>query len=82
MEKLAGDTHIERVPTSTLAMEKGLPVTADEDTLSKPDKGIKLDYSGAVKKTDPAEIKLVRKLDLWIMPMQVSRVHITPGSIH
>lgn len=25
------------------------------------------DYSGAAKKTDPAEIKLVRKLDLWIM---------------
>lgn len=25
------------------------------------------DYSGATKKTDPAEIKLVRKLDLWIM---------------
>lgn len=25
------------------------------------------DYSGAVAKTDPAEIKLVRKLDLWIM---------------
>lgn len=27
-----------------------------------------LDYSGAHKKTDPAEIKLVKKLDLWIMP--------------
>lgn len=27
------------------------------------------DYAGAVAKTDPAEIKLVRKLDLWIMPM-------------
>ncbi|KAK8100392.1 major facilitator superfamily domain-containing protein [Apiospora kogelbergensis] len=26
------------------------------------------DYSGAHRKTDPAEIKLVRKLDLWIMP--------------
>lgn len=25
------------------------------------------DYSGAVAKTDPEEIKLVRKLDLWIM---------------
>lgn len=25
------------------------------------------DYSGAVAKTDPAEIKLVRKLDLFIM---------------
>jgi hypothetical protein len=27
----------------------------------------KLDYSGAHAKTSPAEIKLVRKLDLWIM---------------
>jgi hypothetical protein len=27
------------------------------------------DYSGAVAKTDPAEIALVRKLDRWIMPM-------------
>ncbi|KAK2025459.1 major facilitator superfamily transporter [Colletotrichum zoysiae] len=27
-----------------------------------------VDYSGAAAKTDPAEIKLVRKLDLWIMP--------------
>lgn len=26
------------------------------------------DYSGAQKKTDPVEISLVRKLDLWIMP--------------
>jgi MFS family permease len=26
------------------------------------------DYSGASNKTDPAEIKLVRKLDTWIMP--------------
>ncbi|KAE8149177.1 major facilitator superfamily domain-containing protein [Aspergillus avenaceus] len=26
------------------------------------------DYSGARKKTDPVEIRLVRKLDLWIMP--------------
>ncbi|KAJ5585747.1 hypothetical protein N7450_005534 [Penicillium hetheringtonii] len=27
-----------------------------------------VDYSGATKKTDPDEIRLVRKLDLWIMP--------------
>ncbi|CAH0033155.1 unnamed protein product [Clonostachys rhizophaga] len=27
-----------------------------------------LDYSGATKKTDPAEIALVRKLDRWILP--------------
>lgn len=28
-----------------------------------------LDYSGAHEKTDPREIKLVRKLDIWIMPI-------------
>ena len=28
----------------------------------------RLDYSGAHKKTDPKEIKLVKKLDCWIMP--------------
>lgn len=28
-----------------------------------------VDYSGATKKIDPVEIKLVRKLDMWIMPM-------------
>lgn len=27
------------------------------------------DYSGAHEKIDPVEIKLVRKLDLWIMPI-------------
>ena len=29
----------------------------------------KVDYSGAHEKTDPKEIALVRKLDIWIMPM-------------
>ncbi|KAL1647643.1 hypothetical protein SLS61_007273 [Didymella pomorum] len=29
----------------------------------------KIDYSGAHEKTDPREIALVKKLDLWIMPM-------------
>lgn len=31
--------------------------------------GAKVDYSGAHEKTDPAEIALVKKLDIWIMPM-------------
>ncbi|KAI4946759.1 hypothetical protein J4E91_006931 [Alternaria rosae] len=30
---------------------------------------VKGDYSGAVAKTSPEEKKLVRKLDIWIMPM-------------
>ncbi|RSL93965.1 hypothetical protein CEP52_012927 [Fusarium oligoseptatum] len=32
------------------------------------DKKTNGDYSGAAAKTDPEEIKLVKKLDLWIMP--------------
>ncbi|KER00328.1 hypothetical protein AUEXF2481DRAFT_61039 [Aureobasidium subglaciale EXF-2481] len=37
------------------------------DDLEKPQ--TKKDYSGVAAKTDPAEIKLVKKLDRWIMPM-------------
>lgn len=39
----------------------------DEESDGK--RNVNLDYSGAHAKTDPAEIKLVRKLDIWIMPM-------------
>lgn len=39
-----------------------------EDLLEKEDaKAVAADYSGAVAKTDPVEIKLVRKLDTFIM---------------
>jgi hypothetical protein len=40
-----------------------------EFKLDEEKKGAVFDYSGAHEKTDPAEIALVRKLDLWIMPM-------------
>ncbi|CEN61284.1 Putative Permease of the major facilitator superfamily [Aspergillus calidoustus] len=40
------------------------PSVVDE----KPDLRARGDYSGAQEKTDPVEIRLVRKLDLWIMP--------------
>ncbi|KAL3495508.1 major facilitator superfamily domain-containing protein [Aspergillus germanicus] len=39
-----------------------------EDTIDQEKQQQAGDYSGARKKTDPAEIRLVRKLDLWIMP--------------
>lgn len=39
----------------------------DEETLKQPTE--RLDYSGAAAKTDPVEIKLVKKLDGYIMPM-------------
>jgi hypothetical protein len=38
--------------------------TVENDDEIRKERG---DYSGAVKKTDPAEVKLVRKLDIWIM---------------
>ncbi|KAM0334509.1 hypothetical protein ACHAQA_001538 [Verticillium albo-atrum] len=46
--------NIERINSNTGVDEKPAPVT--------------LDYSGAAAKTDPVEIKLVKKLDRWIMP--------------
>jgi hypothetical protein len=38
-----------------------------ELTVGEEGKRVSVDYSGAHAKTDPAEIKLVRKLDKWIM---------------
>jgi len=39
----------------------------DEERLKQPAE--RPDYSGAAEKTDPVEIKLVKKLDWYIMPM-------------
>lgn len=39
-----------------------------EDIISQEKQQQAGDYSGAREKTDPAEIRLVRKLDMWIMP--------------
>ncbi|KAJ0117422.1 hypothetical protein J7T55_003836 [Diaporthe amygdali] len=44
---------------------KGSPITGQ----SHEDTAVRVDYSGASAKTDPAEIKLVRKLDMFIMPV-------------
>jgi hypothetical protein len=43
--------------------------TRDEGILKPVPIVEKTDYSGAYEKTDPREIKLVKKLDRWIMPM-------------
>lgn len=44
-------------------------VESSTDPVGKVIKGDEAaDYSGAVRKTDPEEIRLVRKLDLRIMP--------------
>jgi hypothetical protein len=69
MEKSTGDSRIERVPTQDVSKERNPSIVADEQGMAKEAHGVKLDYSGAAKKVDPVEIKLVRKLDLWIMPM-------------
>ena len=39
------------------------------------------DYSGAVAKTDPAEITLVRKLDWFILPTLWIMVNTFPSSV-
>ena len=71
MEKSAGDAQIEHVQTNDTNTEKARDptLTYEEDGVVKDAYGVKVDYSGATKKTDPAEIALVRKLDMWIMPM-------------
>lgn len=51
---------------SPVEMEK--QASSHHEDLEKEDaKAAAADYSGAVAKTDPVEIKLVRKLDLFIM---------------
>ncbi|ATY67428.1 Major facilitator superfamily general substrate transporter [Cordyceps militaris] len=40
----------------------------DDEGIELKEKSATVDYSGAAAKTDPAEIRLVRKLDCWIMP--------------
>ena len=58
-EKPALPTQIEDVAT---------PVVSLDDERKQPDQERTGDYSGAVAKTDPREIALVRKLDWRIMP--------------
>ena len=53
----SGEEHIDRVETNADDMDEKKPI---EDVEGR-------DHTGATKKTDPEEIKLVRKLDLRIM---------------
>ena len=70
-EKAQTAGHIERYETPPDEERKSTPLKADEIANAKLSTFISnnVDYSGASGKTDPAEIKLVRKLDTWIMPM-------------
>jgi hypothetical protein len=54
---------------ATLANEKAKPehVEHSADEIFEKDTNDKVDEFGAHTKTDPAEIKLVRKLDLYIL---------------
>lgn len=53
--------------------EEALSRTQTLDYPEKPDPDANgpIDYSGAHEKTDPKEIKLVKKLDWFIMPTSV-----------
>lgn len=59
---MAPNTDFEKRPSYT--EEEKIDIV--DAVLNDPDE--KGDYSGAVAKTDEAEIRLVRKLDLRIMP--------------
>lgn len=47
--------------------EKPVSNHVEDPTMDGKDIEVLGDYSGAVKKSDPAEIKLVKKLDIRIM---------------
>ncbi|ETI23680.1 hypothetical protein G647_05483 [Cladophialophora carrionii CBS 160.54] len=53
----------------TPIVEVDKPAGAHEEyVVDSEGKPVRIDYSGAHKKTDPKEIQLVKKLDRWIMP--------------
>ncbi|KAF2725452.1 MFS general substrate transporter [Polychaeton citri CBS 116435] len=68
-EKDANPTHVEQIAPEVSAGKSG--TLQREYTLDEEGKVAvsNVDYSGAHEKTDPKEIKLVRKLDMYIMPM-------------
>ena len=73
-EKTQTTGHIERYESPSNEERKSTQIKTHELADAKLSTFISnnVDYSGASKKTDPAEIKLVRKLDMWIMPMSAS----------
>lgn len=58
----------EQIQTQTVEVPKSskeVPANAEGNTSE--DSGPTLDYAGSAEKTDPEEIRLVRKLDRWIL---------------
>ena len=76
-EKENTTSHLERQESPADDSEKAAQHKANQIEDAKLSTFISnnVDYSGATSKTDPAEIKLVRKLDTWIMPMYVLTSH-------
>lgn len=65
---MATSIDLEKQKTHNQHIEK-LPQLERVDNLSQDsEKPVSTDYAGAHAKTDPEEIKLVRKLDTWITP--------------
>ena len=64
----------------TFAEDKG-GTAAHEEVVGEKGGGVRGDYSGATAKTDPAEKKLVRKLDLWIMVRFSGGRSLAPGLV-
>ena len=62
---MAGTTHSDPEKTSPLHIDD---ISTSEKDFKAQDTLDGADYSGAVAKTDPAEIALVRKLDMRVMP--------------
>lgn len=58
----------ERLSPDRDLVEEKIPAEHVESAADKEQQGgAKADYSGFTQKTDPVEIRLVRKLDLYIM---------------
>ncbi|KAK7211006.1 hypothetical protein V2G26_018184 [Clonostachys chloroleuca] len=55
----------EKQPVADVEQRESINQDSPQNDLKKPEG----DYSGAIAKSDPAELKLVRKLDIWIMPI-------------
>lgn len=70
MADFKGDVKVNPVGTTGIESEKAKDTQTEFAVLDseKAASDEALDYSGAHEKTDPVEIKLVRKLDRWIMP--------------
>ena len=58
--------HVEKLPDSTQNDRKADHLIDEALAVKTLDENV--DYSGAAKKLDPVEIRLVQKLDWYIMP--------------